>query len=295
MAAFPLPDWQVQDITEMALYNLSTTPTLSAAICARIAGGPGFVGRRRIVVGGAILMQHQIPLSCVLPGASALGHALHLSISPADAMPREGFATSEWFDVETMVKQRELPLVDMAGNVLDATELLRHLRSDCAEKEAVGAALRFGVVAGTSGRLELELQCLPCPVKFLKPIHQADNTPTIRLSGSALAVDMFDGSSHSGPVPVFFAADPDTVQQQLVADRDAAHDIVTMINNIFIIPEHFSYEEAVTFLKKKPRAGKGVPAYGQQLPASKRARNAASQPPAAATVQQLAQETGTSL
>jgi hypothetical protein len=93
---------------------------------------------------------------------------------------------------------------------------------------------------GRRGELELQLQGLPIPAKFLtcEPLFKADNTATVLLASQPLNADLFDGVSVSGPVPLFFAADKDCALAALSTNIASTHEDIRRINLSFHTMEH---------------------------------------------------------
>jgi hypothetical protein len=55
--------------------------------------------------------------------------------------------TSAWFDLEELLKEREILVMDQLRNIIDPTEFCAHLSSDGNKKDAVGAGVRWAVAA----------------------------------------------------------------------------------------------------------------------------------------------------
>jgi len=94
-----------------------------------------------------------------------------------------------------MLRQCDANVINNEGELLDPAALLDKLCSDCLEKEALGFSLRTAVGVNGSGNLALELQGLPFPVIFLKPVHQTDNNPTVLFISRQLIADMLTAKS----------------------------------------------------------------------------------------------------
>ncbi len=295
MSSFPLRDWQVQPSDEYELYSLDSTPSLSVAVCAKIGSDGSFNGQYRIVVGGNILINFFIPIASLLPAISGISGSLHIAIQPSSASPRAGCATSGWADLETLLKSRDILLVDNSTALLDPAPLLAQLRSDCNEKEAVGASIRYAVTGTAEGNIALELQGLPLPAKFLKPLHYNDNVATILLASQVAASDLFDGVTHSGPVPVFFGADPSTAAAALCDDPAKVYEHIAQLSSVFLLAEHLSPDAAASAVKKKARAGTGKPAFSAILRPFKKTRMPDPDPHSSLSDQQLRIETGTGI
>ena len=93
-----------------------------------------------------------------------------------------------------------------------------------------------------------------------------------------LNADMFDGTSHIGPVPTYFAPDPRAARQNLQTNPAGAHADIRKLNSFFLQMEHMTVSDASAFLAKKYKpAAKGRPIYADGpaytgMPDPKRAR-----------------------
>ena len=75
------------------------------------------------------------------------------------------------------------------------------------------------------GKLELQLQGLPLPAKFLtsEVPYRGDNVHVIVLASIPLNADLFDGQTHSGPVPLLFSSHKEETLASLLANPQLAH------------------------------------------------------------------------
>jgi hypothetical protein len=180
----------------------------------------------------------------------AEGVFLRLDAHPSQLQPDCDATTSRWFDLQNSLQDRSVAIIDAEGKEMEAPDFVASLRSDCPEKEAVGASLRWAVVVNSRQELELALQCLPCPDKYLKPFHRADNIPTIRLAKIHVSCEMGDKVSWLGPIPLLFSPDLDATQHVFQSNPGLARSELNKVLARFRHMEHFTAGEAVAYLKK---------------------------------------------
>ena len=70
------------------------------------------------------------------------------------------------------------------------------------------------------GKLELQLQGLPLPARFLtsEVPYRGDNVHVIVLASIPLNADLFDGQLHAGPVPLLFSSHKEETLASLLAN-----------------------------------------------------------------------------
>ena len=75
------------------------------------------------------------------------------------------------------------------------------------------------------GKLELQLQGLPLPARFLtsEVPYRGDNVHVIVLASIPLNADLFDGQLHAGPVPLLFSSHKEETLASLLANPQLAH------------------------------------------------------------------------
>jgi hypothetical protein len=77
-----------------------------------------------------------------------------------------------------------------------------------------------------------------------------DNIAAIKIASWPLQANLFDGDVAAGPVPVFFAEDPDEAKEAMSSDPSKAHYDIMRINKNYFIPECIGAKEAQALLKK---------------------------------------------
>ena len=65
-----------------------------------------------------------------------------------------------------------------------------------------------------------------------------------------LKADLFDGESTAGPVPIFFAEEPEVAMTAMTAKVARAHADIVKMAKVFCTPEGITMKEAVDVIKK---------------------------------------------
>jgi hypothetical protein len=244
MAAFPA-DWQIYDSDDFHTFGIpqeEANTDLGTMLCVQLRGDGRAADHYRIIIFGSGLIATTFSLATLFQLPNADSYQLLLECSAACLEPRLNMTTSAWTDVEEMLRSNTITLLDAAGAPVDNTELLAQLSSSCPKKQAVGASLRWAVAVADGGKLELQLQGLPLPAKFLtaEPILKSDNIPTIRIGAWPLHADLFDGTTHAGPVPTFFATDKAAALAAISANIAEAYegdyDTLNHVSNTIVTP-----------------------------------------------------------
>ena len=163
-------------------------------------------------------------------------------------MFRPNLASTEWMDLKECVADSTLT-VFVEGAIDTEGDLLANLKEDN-EKKAVGASLRWALVIGDSGKVELMLQALPLPKTFVtaKPLLRGDSTPIIAIESYPLEYASFNGELADGPVPVIFCTEVD--QQIILSNEESVHGQLQKLASYFAKPEIVGFREAVAIVKK---------------------------------------------
>jgi hypothetical protein len=109
-------------------------------------------------------------------------------------------------------------------------------------------------------------------------------------------VEMFDGVDAAGPFPTLFAADRDSVFQNLMNNLQEVLEGVNNLNQRFLYMEHLSLDEATKYLQGQANKAKGIPAFkphGDCPPPAKKTKAVGA--PAAPPANTAASSTGTNL
>lgn len=267
MANFPA-DWQVFPDTEYTSFEripLADTGSGVDTLVPFSAAGRSS-GNFRVHIFGSEGFSVRFPLAKIMhdlpPGLADL--QAELSASLADITPPANTTTTAWEDAEDLYKKRALLLSTPQGNPAPEAQFFEYLRSPSSDKSCIGASLRWAV-AGTRGSagIQAELQSLPTQARFLsKPNLKADNSVSVLVVAFKLNADLFDGTSHAGPVPLIFSPDRASTEAAFINFPATLHDDITTINNHFLLMEHLTLGEAVAYLQKgKARKGAGISAF----------------------------------
>ena len=171
---------------------------------------------------------------------------------PGDLVFKNNMASTEWMDLAEAISADTIAVLRNGVND-DDRELLSGLRSD-SEKKAVGGALRWSLVIGDAGRLELMLQGLPLPKSFVasKPVLRADSSPIIALAAYNIEYVEFDGEHAAGPVPTICCEEQH--RAAISANLETLHAQLQKMASLFAKPETVGFKEAEK-LCRKPRVG----------------------------------------
>ena len=226
MAAFP-PDWQIYDNDQFATFTIPATADagLGAALCIQIRPDGRATEHFKVTLFGGELIQAAFPATALFNLPEAAGLSLFFQCAPVEAAPRVDMTTTAWRDVHDMMRQRIVLILDVKGDLVDGDALRSRMASDCAKKTAIGASIRWAVAVADGGKLELQLQGLPLPAKFLtsEVPYRGDNVHVIVLASIPLNADLFDGQTHSGPVPLLFSSHKEETLASLLANPQLAH------------------------------------------------------------------------
>jgi len=138
-------------------------------------------------------------------------------------------------------RRRVLVTVDNAGNPIPADEFRARLAPAPGAAADVGASIRWAVTASPEMTLQLEMHYLPAPLHIVLNLGlDIDNTPVVLLIAEPLAADLFDGTTHAGIVPLFFAPVVDAALLTVCGDPAFAHNMVKELNNLVLHMTHRS-------------------------------------------------------
>ena len=126
------------------------------------------------VLGGSKALEAEVNLPDVVPAAAGLPKwRLTYQQWPRDVIIRRNMTTSGWLDLLTLLTANEVGVMSETGeNVVNATVV--EALSNLPDKATNSASCRWGIFVGEAGKLELQLQCVPCPANLLagKPIFR---------------------------------------------------------------------------------------------------------------------------
>jgi hypothetical protein len=172
------------------------------------------------------------------------------------------------------------------GAPLDPASTIAILSAEGLEKDCQGASVRWAIAVSQENKLRLELQCLPIQARYLNRGHfQGDNVASVMLQAFPLTVDMFDGFSLQGPVPILFSPDKEASLVGLQANLARTHADILQLSQRFLAMEHLTLEQAAALIRGRKRAGRGIPAFSQVPEApQKPPKRLKPNPPSATTV-----------
>ena len=297
MASFP-PEWLIYRAEDFATFQLAPLADAGTTMQTMVLLNPdgSASGNFRVGLAGRDHISAHFKLSQVLadPPPNLAEVVLTYSAALEDVTPPINATSTAWTDLEKLLRDRSV----LPGPGKEQSAMLKlligYLSSLDKNKPGVGSSLRWAVAGSAAlGGLQLELQALPSPAKLLtKNNLKGDNAVSVVISSTQMQTELFDGISHAGPVPMFFATDRRVARAALSDDPDAAHQAIREVNNRFLYPEHLTLGEAVAYLQaSKARAAKGSPVFAAVPSPAGRALTTGGRKRARLSVQQSQQET----
>jgi hypothetical protein len=281
----PFPtDWNVYPEDEYPAFQRVDTEDedRSLLVFMRLNANHEPSGRFRIFMFGGGGIDIRIPFTKLIPAIPP--HLQHLSLLLAfdieEMTPVADLVVTQWEDVAEMLQMKTAALLDHNDKSVHPAEMIKFLSTPSTDKIPAGAAIRWAVAADENRILQLELQYLPAQAKYLQKAYlKGENSVSVLLGRYPLNTNYFDGTVISGPVPYFFAADPETAAAHLLENPNILHQGIAEVNSRFLLMEHVSLEDAQSYLKKKLRAAKGTPAFPAVVqPAAKKRRTTVAPP-----------------
>jgi hypothetical protein len=199
---------------------------------------------------GNVVVHAVFQANRLLSMPEAEGILLRLDAHPAQVQPDYDSTATRWFDLQDALQDGSIIATDKDGSVIPATEFWATLCHDCPEKEAVGASIRWSLVVNSKKQVEVALQGLPCPQKYLKPTLRQDNVATVRLAKVDIRCEMGDEAALSGPIPILFSPDQAATQHVYSSNPNLARSELNKELARFLHMEHFTAAEAVNYVNK---------------------------------------------
>jgi len=261
----------------MALDEVPEEGGLGLALMVSLDSEARSTGAFRISLAGDEAPNAVIPLSRILyPTPPQLSNLAVVIVCSSEVMqPQQNSTASAWKDLADLLKERAALVRDSQDEIVDPSQLIAHLLDPASKKANIGASIRWAIAASTTQSLQLELQMLPAPARLLnKQNLKQDNAVSVLLAVFPINTDMFDGDDVAGPVPIFFVADRYAALASLAADHSGLLEDIRAINEKFLMMEHLTLPEALTYMLGRHRAAKGAPAFpaGAAGPRNKRPR-----------------------
>jgi hypothetical protein len=174
MSEYP-PEWAIFPKDDFALACPRDPDELGAELMVIARPTGRLQDHFRVAIGGSKPLQALFSTKDVFTTALMPEASLQLNVRPAEVKIRRNQTTSEWHDVTSKLKARDiLAYRQLDTEDEDDTEDLLELIEQLADKEEVSASYRWAVGVTTGLKLELVLQRLPASAKHLnsKPIFK---------------------------------------------------------------------------------------------------------------------------
>jgi len=283
MAAFP-PVWQIHRDSEFPSILLLPLADAGTTVHTLIKLGDNHrsTGTFRLGFSGSSGVTAHFSMARVLanPPPDLANIVLTYSAKLEDVTPPVNSMATPWRDLGDLLKDRSV----LPGAGPDQGTVLKVMISALnllpKDKQGVGTSLRWAVAGTPQGTLQLELQALPSPARLLtKNNLKGDNAVSVLVCRIPLHAELFDGSSHAGPVPLLFSPDRKAARVALDKKPGLAHNDIMAVNDRFIHAEHLSLAEAVAYLQApKARGAKGYRMFAATTPPMPDATEAAPTP-----------------
>jgi hypothetical protein len=283
MAAFP-PVWQIHRDSEFPSILLLPLADAGTTVHTLIKLGDNHrsTGTFRLGFSGSSGVTAHFSMARVLanPPPDLANIVLTYSAKLEDVTPPVNSMATPWRDLGDLLKDRSV----LPGAGPDQGTVLKVMISALnllpKDKQGVGASLRWAVAGTPQGTLQLELQALPSPARLLtKNNLKGDNAVSVLVCRIPLHAELFDGSSHAGPVPLLFSPDRKAARVALDKKPGLAHNDIMAVNDRFLHAEHLSLAEAVAYLQApKARGAKGYRMFAATTPPMPDATEAAPTP-----------------
>lgn len=189
-------------------------------------------------------------------------------IWPRDIVLQHNATASEWEDLHSLLLANCISARCPDGQPDVDDDLANRLEAYAAKRgNSSGAVLRWALIIGSQGRLELALQGLPASIGVVKgkPSLLSDQTPTIQLANIPVWYQAFNGGVAAGPVPTLTAEDPEESRELIKRNLNGFHAQLQLLAGKFISPEQLTLKDAQTVVKK-PREGRGIPFFKRSAP-----------------------------
>jgi hypothetical protein len=150
------------------------------------------------------------------------GYQLVYEVRGEDLDIRPNSMASRWEDLETLIGKEKILVTEPSEDDIMNSRFRELLAAAKAENNKLGASIRWAVQASPRGELKLILQGLPASARALRadPHLAADDAATIHTENLEVDADIQKEGPDSGPIPVLFARDPDTVIESLARHPD---------------------------------------------------------------------------
>ncbi len=135
---------------------------LGMELMAQVRGNGRMQDHFRIAIGGSEMLTVQVELTKLLNTSHepVSQMKVQFQVWPRDIDIRRNATTSAWMDVYSMIKERNAIVYDNHGEVVpleDMAGIMNQIERD----ECKNAVIRWAVIIGDEGKLELALTSLP--------------------------------------------------------------------------------------------------------------------------------------
>ncbi len=169
---FP-PPWSVFQAEEFELAAARDPRELGVELMAQLRPSGRIIDHMRLVLGGTTLLEVRIPFKLLIGAAEMPDWTWVFTTWPAAVKIRRNMTTGAWADLRDLLASNDGRVELGDGQGVETKDVLDWLDS-LGDKTANSASFRWAVTVGDDGRLELELQGLPCPASFIS------NKPSFR-------------------------------------------------------------------------------------------------------------------
>jgi len=251
MAPFPLRDFYVHENSEFLGYQTPTSSTseeLKATLLIQLSDDGTVQDHFRISLAGNILIQAVIKASEVLDIPEADGVFLFAQCSPQEVNLLMDSTVSEFSDLLTGLLDNTVLTLNEQYQQIPAKDFRDALLAANEAGQPLGAAFRWAVTVTLSKQLNIQLQALPVPERFIKPAYRKENIATMLMFSLPLQAAMGDGDGFRGPYPVLFANTPSAARAALNQDPEKAKMEFQKVISRFLHMEYVTLAEARAYL-----------------------------------------------
>jgi len=173
---FPPEDWPIFPAADFELAVPRDPGALGLEVMAQARINGRIVDHFRVTVGGSNILRVNFTTRSIFMSERIPTTPLQYEVWPRDIELRRNMASSEWLDVATLLASNDIAVMtgdEPAGSdAVASNEGLLGLINGAKDKTNYSASIRWAVVVGSDGNLELNLQTLPAAAAVLvgKPV-----------------------------------------------------------------------------------------------------------------------------
>ena len=109
-----------------------------------------------------MILEISTPLSSLMLATPDSGLIFKYAVWPRDIEMKRNMTTSQWMDITELLAYKKAAVHDPEGSMLAHPAVMANLAS-----LGTSSSLRFATVVGEDHLMQLHLQCLPAPAKYL--------------------------------------------------------------------------------------------------------------------------------